>query len=358
MILNRQKITQITSIGLVNLIIAISLLGCTNPTQAQEERPLRRLIIERILKRNPNRATPTTPIATDMALQTLSYQGTTRSYYVYVPSSYQSGKPTPLVLAFHGGGGSGDRLAASTNLNDVANREGFVVVYPNGINNQWNDGRSARGSNTNTDDVGFVSALIDKVVQDKNIDKNRIYAVGLSNGGMFTQRLACQMSNKIAAFATVSAALPKNLQSTCNPGRPVPIVMINGTADRIVPWQGGEVARDIRTRSGQKPSGVGGEVISIPATIAFWRGKDGCTVQPSTEKLPDTQPDGTQVTRQYSNCRNSSQVVLYTVDGGGHGWPGSNVNTQTRRGELIGKISKDISASSVVWNFLKSKTLQ
>ena len=358
MTFDRQKITRITSIGLVSSIIVISLFGCTNPMQAQEERPIRKLILEQILKRNPNRTSPrNTPIATDMALERLTYKGTSRDYYLHIPSSYQSGKPMPLVLAFHGGRGRGDRLAANTRLNDVASREGFIVAYPNGINSQWNDGRNVEGTNSNVDDVGFVSALIDKLVREKSIDKNKVYAVGTSNGAMFTQRLACQMSDKIAAFATVSGALPKNLQSTCNPRRPVPIMMINGTADPIVRWEGGEVARDIRTRSGQKPSGVGGEVISIPATVAFWRSKDGCAVQPVVEKLPDTQPDGIQVTRsQYNNCRNSSQVVLYTVEGGGHGWPGSSV-TQRRMSDRIGKISQDISASNVIWNFLKSKTL-
>lgn len=359
---NKHKIAQIISLSLVSSIILVSLLGCNNPTQAQEERPLRRLIIERLLKRNPTRANPQQNLAvTDMASASLSYKGTSRSYYLYVPSSYQSGKPMPLVLAFHGGQGTGDRLAASTGLNDIASKEGFIVAYPNGINKQWNDGRNAQGSSPDIDDVGFVSALINKLVGEKSIDKNKIYAVGLSNGGMFTQRLACQTSNKIAAFATVSAALPKNLQSTCKPSRPVPIVMINGTADPIVLWQGGEVAKDVRrNRLGQQPSGAGGEVISIPATIAFWRSNNGCAVQPTVEKLPDIQQDGTQVTRsQYNNCRNSSQVVTYTVEGGGHGWPGSNVvSQQPRQSALIGTTSKDISASSVVWNFLKSKTLQ
>ena len=320
----------------------------------------RRQVLAQLFKRNLNRNNSRqAPIVTDMALETLNYQGMERSYYLYVPSSYQSGKPMPLVLAFHGGRGRGDRLAANTRLNDVASREGFIVAYPNGIDNQWNDGRNAEGS-SNVDDVGFVSALIDRLGQEKSIDKNKVYAVGTSNGGIFTQRLACQMSNKIAAFATVSGALPKNLQSTCNPRRPVPIVMINGKADPIVRWEGGEVARDIRNRYGEKPSGVGGEVISVPATVAFWRSNDGCSVQPTTEQMPDTQQDGTQVTRsQYNNCRNSSQVVLYTIEGGGHGWPGSSVKIEQRRlSDRIGKVSQDISASSIVWNFLKTKTLQ
>lgn len=362
MTFNQQKIAQITSIGLVSSIILVSLLGCSNSTQAQEERPLRKLILEQILRRNPNRENSNreSAIAKDMVLESLSYQGTSRSYYLHIPSSYQSGKPMPLVLAFHGGRGRGDRLAINTRLNDVASREGFIVAYPNGVNNQWNDGRNAEGLDTNIDDVGFVSTLIDKLVGEKSINKNKVYAVGISNGGMFTQRLACQISNKLAAVATVIAALPKNLQATCKPRRPMPIVMINGTADTIVPWQGGEVAQDIRNRAGQKPRGVGGEVISVPATIAFWRSNNGCSLQQSVEKLPDTQPDGTQVTRsQYSNCRNASQVVLYTIEGGGHGWPGSNIRPEQRRlGDRVGIVSQDISASNVIWNFLKLKTLQ
>ena len=362
MTFNQPKIAQITSIGLISSIILVSLLGCSNSTQAQEERPLRKLILEQILRRNPNRQNPTreSAIAKDMTLESLSYQGTSRNYYLYVPSSYQSGKSMPLMLAFHGAGGKGDRFAANARLNDVASREGFIIAYPNGISNQWNDGRNAQGSDANIDDVGFVSTIIDKLVREKSINKNKVYAVGISNGGMFTQRLACQMPNKLAAVATVIAALPKNLQSTCKPRRPMSIMMINGTADTIIPWQGGEVAQDIRNRAGQKPRGVGGEVVSVPATIAFWRSNNGCSLQQSVEKLPDTQPDGTQVTRsQYSNCRNSSQVILYTVEGGGHGWPGSSIKTEQRRlGDRVGIVSQDISASNVIWNFLKSKTLQ
>jgi polyhydroxybutyrate depolymerase len=165
MTFNQPTIAQITSIGLVISIILVSLLGCSNSTQAQEKRPLRKLILEQIWRRNPNRKNPPkeSAITKDMALESLSYQGRSRNYYLYVPSSYQSGKPLPLVLAFHGGKGSGDRLAANTRLNDVASREGFIVAYPNGINNQWNDGRNVQGSDTNIDDVGFVSTLIDKL---------------------------------------------------------------------------------------------------------------------------------------------------------------------------------------------------
>ncbi len=352
---NKLKPSRLTITGLCSILTILSLVTACNLTQAQEQHSQnawRERRSERLMRRD-SRATNSTSNTGKMVLESLSHQGRTRSYYVYIPSSYQPDKPMPVVMAFHGGAGQGDTMAEKTGLNEVAQRGGFIAVYPNSAEKsrggRWNDGRNSSAINRDTDDVGFVGAIIDRLSQEKNIDSQRIYATGGSNGGFFTQRLACEMSNRIAAFASVSATLPAPLQSTCNPRKGVPILMINGTADPFVPWQGGQVK-----------IGAGGQVLSVPETVQFWRNRDSCSSNSAVEQLPNSVSDGTEVTKaQYSGCRNSARVVFYTVQGGGHGWPGSR---SRRRGDdsegPSGKISRDINASDVIWNFFKPQTLQ
>lgn len=275
--------------------------------------------------------------------KTLKHQGITRTYEIYIPSTYQSDRPIPLVLAFHGGRGSGTALASNIKLNDVAEDEGFIVVYPDGIKNHWNDGRDVPGVNPEIDDVSFVKALIRKLQKSINIDRRRIYATGISNGGMFTQRLACELSGRIAGFASVVGSLPEPLQATCKPKAPVSMLMLNSPSDQFIPWQGGTLLR-----------GEGGRIISIPQTIEFWKQHNACPSTGQVQVLPDKDPnDGTRVRKvSYTNCRRRSEVVLYTIRGGGHTWPDA-----VRQNRQFGKISRDINGSKVIWDFFKSKAL-
>lgn len=350
---NRLNISKLSIIGFCTLLTSFSLLTACNLTQAQEQSltqaqepsPLKQRRRGR-LRRNPEARAN----FENMTLESISFRGQTRDYYIHTPSSYQSNKLTPLVLAFHGGVGRGDTMAQKTGLNAVAEREGFIVVYPNGIDRgdrggRWNDGRIASQQGSGSDDVAFVRALIDHLVQTKNIDSRRVYSAGGSNGGFFTQRLACELSDKITAFASVSATLPQSLQSRCNPSRSVPMLMINGTADPFVPWQGGQVQ-----------IGAGGNILSVPATVDFWRKHNNCSTNPAVEQLPDTQNDGTKVKKAtYSGCRNNAPIVFYTVEGGGHGWPGSQ--SERRSEARSGKVSREILASYVIWNFFEQQTL-
>ncbi|KGF73636.1 hypothetical protein DO97_16860 [Neosynechococcus sphagnicola sy1] len=277
-----------------------------------------------------------------MVLSDLSVNGVTHNYYLYTPTSYNPNNPTPLVLVFHGAGGRGDRMALKTGMNQVANREGFIVAYPNASGEFWvgQEGTPVRS------EVIFISALLDTLMQTKHVDPNRIYAAGTSNGGFLTQFLACNMSDKIAAFAAISATLPVALQQSCNPPRAVPIMMIGGTEDQLVPWQGG------RSR------GQGISILSMPETVDFWRAKNTCTSQVLAKNLPDVNlNDGTQVVRsEYQGCRNASEVVLYKIEGGGHGWPGDTLRQQENR--LTGKVSKDINGSEEVWKFFHQYQLR
>jgi polyhydroxybutyrate depolymerase len=245
-------------------------------------------------------------------------------------------------MAFHGGYGSGKRIARNTGFNEIADQEGFIVVYPDGINRHWNDGRGT--ANPEIDDVGFVKVLIERLVKFRNVDPSRIYATGLSNGGQFTQRLACEMSDQIAAFAAVSATFPAALKPNCKPKNPVSILMINSPNDPLVPWEGGE------------GRGLGGQILSVPETVELWRKHNGCSPVAQTESLPNIAPsDGTRVrvSRYTGNC-NRSEVLIYAIEGGGHGWPDGYENAPT---SMAGKTSRQLKASQAIWNFFKRHSL-
>lgn len=273
----------------------------------------------------------------------LVHQGRMRTYHLYLPKGYNRSQSLPLVMAFHGGYGKGKRFARNTGFNEIADQEGFVVVYPDALNMHWNDGRGT--ASPDVDDVGFVRTLLERLIRFRNIDPSRIYATGISNGGFFTQRLACEMSDTIAAFATVSATLPEELKSSCQPKKPVSILMINSPQDELVPWEGGETG------------GLGGRVLSVPNTVEFWRKENAASPVAETQALPVIDPsDSTRVRlSRYSGGRRGSEVLLYTIQGGGHTWPdGNNSHHIINR---VGKTSRQLKASQAIWNFLRRHTL-
>lgn len=271
----------------------------------------------------------------------LSYQGIKRDYLLYTPSSYKPNGPTPVVIGFHGGTTTNVRFARTTNFHKLADEKGFLVVYPNGVNKNWNDGRGT--VNQDVDDVGFVTALIEEVKRLRNVDSRRVYVTGISNGAFLVQRLACERSDLIAAFSSIAGSMPTPLLATCNPLKPVSIIMFNSPNDSFVPWEGGEGKR-----------GKGGSIVSILGTIDFWRQRDFCKAS-IEETLPDNAPgDNTRVyVRRYSNCRGDTAVVLYKIVGGGHTWPGG----ADQPAWLVGLTSQQLNATKVSWNFFQNHTL-
>jgi polyhydroxybutyrate depolymerase len=228
-----------------------------------------------------------------------------------------------------------------TGLDAVADREGFLVVYPDGVSRQWNDGRAE--VDPGVDDMAFVSALIDHLVEQYKSDRGRIYATGMSNGALFSFRLASDLSDKIAAIAPVGALMGEALSQRAPPAKPMPVLLIHGTQDPLVPWDGGNVQVFRRKR---------GRVLSAAATVAFWVKHNGCTPTPVITYEPDQDPtDGTRVRREeYRSGKDGSEVLLYAVEGGGHTWPGGWQYLPER---IIGKTSRDFQASEVIWGFFK-----
>ena len=283
---------------------------------------------------------------TEYPTETIQVGVTARTYLVHLPPSYEKGKPLPLLLVFHGGGTPAPRMIRYTGMSDLSDRKGFIVVYPQGTNNHWNDGRK---SAPQVDDVAFIRTLIDHLGKTLSIDRRRIYATGISNGGMFTQRLACELSGTIAAIASVAASMPEDFSPQCKPAAPVSVLMIHGTDDPLVPYLGGQLSVG--------SLGIGGRVLPVADTITRWVAHDRCSTKPVTELLPDRDThDGTRVRRDaYSQCIAGTNVVLYTVEGGGHTWPGSIQYLPER---LIGRTSRDVSGSEIIWDFLASHAMK
>ena len=276
------------------------------------------------------------------------FGGYERRYLVHVPLHLDRDKPVPLVFVLHGGGGSAKRMVQLTKggFDALADKEGFIVVYPDGVGKHWNDGRGFyryRAQRENIDDVGFISALIDRLTKSYNIDTKSIYVTGVSNGAMMSLRLACELSDRIVAIAPVVGAMPVNLASSCRPARSVSILFINGTDDPLVPWEGGEV------RFGHQRLG---KILSVPETVSTWVRHDACPSLSEQTKAPDTDPyDGTRIRKDvYSPCDDGVEIVFVTVEGGGHTWPGGYQYADER---IVGKTSEDIDACKVIWDFFK-----
>jgi len=276
------------------------------------------------------------------------FAGLERTYRIHMPPSYDKSKPPLLLIVLHGGGGTGEKMGKLTlgGFDKLSDKEEFLVVYPDGVEKHWNDGRENvryRAHCEKIDDVGFFSVLIDLFTKEYNIDNKRTYVTGISNGAMMPFRLACELSEKIAAIAPVAGTMPENLPTRCSPSRPIPVLMISNTDDRLVPWEGGEI------RFGRQRFG---EVLSVDESVRFWVHHNQCSSSPVNTLEPDRDPkDGTRVRREeYGQGKGGTEVILYAIEGGGHTWPGGH---QYLPAWIIGKTSRDVDANEVIWSFFK-----
>ena len=260
--------------------------------------------------------------------------GRARLYQFYVPPSYDPDHPAPVVLSLHGFISNPAQQAWFSGWNAVADAHGFIVVYPQGTGppNRWNAGPLspvARG----VVDVAFIQAVIDQVFTDFCIDPTRIYVNGLSNGGGMTHRIACELADQVAAVGGVAGAYPP-IGSACQPSRPMPVMAFHGTADSIVPYDGGGFGR-----FGMPP---------VEDWAREWAARNGCDLTP--EDLP---PVGAVTAVRYGDCDDDAEVILYTVDGGGHTWPGGGALPAI----LVGETNRDINASELLWQFYEAHPL-
>jgi len=264
---------------------------------------------------------------------TLRSGGMDRTYTLHVPP----GDPVGLVLSLHGAGGTGIGQQGLTDFDTVADANSLLVVYPDGYDKSWADGRGASPADRrHVDDVGFLVALANKLQNSYKIASGHVFATGMSNGGFMSNRLACDRADVFAAIASVAGTLGAGV--ACNPSRPVSVLEAYGTADPLVPFNGGVV----RGRGGVSHS------VGVKTMVDKWRSADGCQGDPSAQVLPSA-GDGTVVHRFDSTaCAASTEVVFYQIDNGGHTWPGGK---QYLPQAIIGRTSRALDASEVIAQF-------
>lgn len=278
----------------------------------------------------------TTPVGQTETLKpgdttrSLVYAGIERKYVLHIPSGYDATRPTPLVLAFHGIGLNAEEMIRISGLSKQADTSGFIVVYPNGTgeSKSWNGGHCCgEAAKNNVDDVGFVRALIDQLAVSVKLDTGRIYATGFSNGAIMVYRLACELSDRIAAIGPVAATQIMDDQKACHPARSVPIIHFHGTADRLNPYDGGSTS-------------AGFKYVPVKDVVGFWAEKNACPVPVQRKESETIQHD------VYTPCASKSAIELYSILGGEHAWPGGEA-VELR----IGKPTMEISATSLMWEF-------
>ncbi|MEL6657503.1 MAG: PHB depolymerase family esterase [Bacteroidota bacterium] len=286
----------------------------------------------------------------DIIRDTIRHNDLDRSYILYVPSNYQASENWPLVIALHGGGqGNGESLLEQLQFHEVADTANFLCLYPNGFGNQWADGRGVTTPDlAGIDDVQFLNDLLDSVAQHYPFDAANVFVTGGSNGGMMAQRLACETPNTFRAYATMIASMPDPVHASCAQGTAVNMLLMNGTEDILVPYEGGSL----------HPLTDGGSVLGTDATIDFWRDNNGCTTDNQMLDFDNTDlSDGSTVHyTKYDNCSDSSEVVLYRIEGAGHTIPGMAANMNPR--PIVGYTNYDIVAAVEIWEFFKSHLTQ
>ncbi|HEY6769557.1 MAG TPA: hypothetical protein VI386_32850 [Candidatus Sulfotelmatobacter sp.] len=336
--------------------------------------------------------------------ETVTVDDLDRTFVVRLPRGYDSHQHYPVVIVLHGMNQDTDDIERLTRFDELADKDSIIAVYPSAMHGRWNIGvrpeerRSSfgpgpgrrrggyggggypgggypgggggypgggypgggggypqgggRGQGTGqdeekqrpgpADDIAFLNSMLDKVESKLAVDSSRIYATGLSEGGIMAMRVGCAMSDRVAAIAPVGAAMPKKM--ICLPSRPVPAVMINGTSDPVVPYGGGT------------EHNLSLSVISVEDTAKAWGRIDRCAEKPTLSKLPAHEKGGMETkVDTFNGCQQNGQVVLYSVKGAGNTWPGGE---QYEVEKQVGKTSQDLNANETIWSFLVTKKLE
>ncbi|CAN5891661.1 PHB depolymerase family esterase [soil metagenome] len=279
----------------------------------------------------------------EVAFQDLPLEvgGRTRTYALHVPASRQG--PLPLVISLHGAGGHGRGVEQQSGWGALAEREGFVVAYPDGIGKTWNDGRAdtpSRSVKENVDDVAFLAALIEDVAARGPIDRRRVFLNGLSNGAFMTSRFACERAGMVAAIGLVAGTIGPDVLAACRPARPLSVISFSGTADPLVPFTGGFVRLGIVVR---------GKAASYEDATRLWVDRFACATPAERSMLPDRDPDdGSTARLDAYGCPDGGAVHAYTLLGGGHTWPGGR---QYLPRLIVGPVNRDVDATQAMWAF-------
>lgn len=271
--------------------------------------------------------------------RTLEFEKQKRTYLLHIPPGYDGKKPMPLVVAYHGFSMTADMMPWFTGLTKKADEAGFLLVYPNGTGylQAWNAGGFPGGlSKTKVDDVAFTAKLLDEVATVVNVDVKRVYATGMSNGGMMCHRLAAELSERFAAVAPVAGTLTIDAPA---PKRPVPMLYFHGTVDTFVPYDGIKKTNVVK-------------ILSVDDTIATWVKLNMCQPHPIIAYLP-AKTCKLEITQKYFQpTHQGAEVIVYIIQGGGHTWPGAPA-----RGGFIGACTDDLNATDLMWEFFQRHRL-
>lgn len=276
-------------------------------------------------------------------LEKITVDGIERTYWIHVPEKKNSeAEKIPLVLGLHGRLGSGKNIMEDSKLNRISDREGFIVVYPDGIDRSWADGRGATPADRQkVDDVHFLEKLIDHISESHPIANDKIFIFGHSNGGFMTQRMLIEKTKRFRAGVSVSSQISEFVLRNFEPSANVSVAFINGTKDSTVPYYGGYV-RD------------GGEILSVEDSVNRWLQWNSCPKEPEIKKKDDKE-DGTSVEiHSYNRCKGNTSVILYKIIDGGHNWPGINRKVPFIK---MGNPTYELDPAEEIWNFFKSKSV-
>ena len=256
-----------------------------------------------------------------------------RSYILHLPQNYQAENSYPLVILLHGANLTASNMITISDFNSTADKNSFIAVYPNGINKSW-DYISRPDIN---EDTVFIKTLVAKLVKDYNIDNNRIYLAGFSNGGFMTQRILCENERLFAAFASVAAQVFRELPIFCATPKPTSLLLIHGTADNILPFDG-----------------VGQKLPSVTKSFEFWLQYLSCSTDILGSDIESVDEETRVSLFKAQDCIGNQDLYLYAVVNGGHNWPGHSGFIPF---SIAGHTTKDIDASELLWEFFSKHSL-
>lgn len=294
-----------------NIILLLLLTSITSCMVSQENLDADEILLEEVIE-------PDTGLFEKIFL----HNGLPRTYSIYIPTNYDENRAVPLVFNFHGYRSNAIEQFNYSGLETVSEREGFILVMPQGElfqgSSHWNVGGWTIGSTM--DDVAFTDALLTYFMEEYSIDAKRIYSTGMSNGGYMSFLLACQLSDKIAAIASVTGSMTPQTHAACNPQRAMPTLQIHGNSDRVVPYNGADWT------------------LSIDNVLEYWITHNNCNLEPEISQFPDIDSQDGSTIFKYDYKGEQVNTTHFKVIGGGHTWPGSMGN-------------KDISAAEEIWSF-------
>jgi polyhydroxybutyrate depolymerase len=274
----------------------------------------------------------------DSSTQSIKSGGLERTFALHVGNAVEPGHPAPLLIVLHGSGGNGKGMERTTGFDRVADREGFIVAYPDGIGKHWNDGRRAERFDVvkDVDDIQFLRDLVADTEKSHKLNDRRIFCAGFSNGAFMANRAGVEASDMFAAVAPVSGTLSASYSDRITPKEAISVLIIHGTKDGVVPYAGGKIGHD-------GPLGI---CIGAPEMVSKWARAVDAPQEGVTTMLPDTDVnDGCRVTKSI-HAGSKATVEFLSIDGGTHSWPGS---AGTRPG-----VCHDINGSEVIWDFFKA----